>query len=226
MAASPDKPEDAVISRVTRADSAAFEALVAIYRASIERSEQKPVETLARAVDDPRYRFLVARRGDDVTGFAISYTPAPGNVWLLEYMAVDARRRSGGVGAALLDATANLHRAAGREVGLLEVDAIDGDSQQRVQQERRLAFYARHGCRVVEGLNYVLPLPGAPPMHLLALAPKSVTAIAKPKLLDWISAIYREVYAMPADDPRPTLMVAPLPDPVRLSGIEEAPSHA
>lgn len=220
MAAAPDTTAGAAISRVTRADSADFEALAAIYQASIEHSEQKPVEALARAVEDPRYRFLVARRGGGVTGFAISYAPAPEDIWLLEYMAVDAQLRSGGVGAALLAATIDLHCTAGRSIGVLEVDAISGDDRQRAQKARRLAFYRRNGCRVIDSLAYILPLPGAPPMHLLVHAPAAIGSIAKARLLDWITAFYREVYAQPVDDPRPARMVAPLPDPVTLRDIE------
>ena len=226
MAAAPDSTAGAAISRVTRADSAAFDALVAIYQASIEHSEQKPVGALARAVEDPRYRFLVAQRNGDVTGFAISYAPAPEDIWLLEYMAVDVRRRSGGVGAALLDATADLHRTAGRSIGVLEVDTICGDDTQRIQRMRRLAFYSRHGCRVIDGLDYILPLHGAPLMHLLVQAPADLGSIAKARLLDWITAIYREVYAQPVNDPRPARMIAPLPDPVPLRTIDAKVTNA
>jgi GNAT superfamily N-acetyltransferase len=221
MAAAPDSTAGAAISRVTRADSAEFDALVAIYQASIEHNEQKPADALARAVENPRYRFLIARRRDAVTGFAISYAPAPEDIWLLEYMAVAATQRSSGVGAALLNATMDLYRTAGRSIGVLEVDAICGDDGQRAQKARRLAFYRRNGCRVIDGLDYILPLPGAPPMHLLVHAPAAIGSIAKARLLDWITAIYREVYARPVDDPRPARMIAPLPDPVPLRAIDE-----
>ncbi|KAF0182259.1 MAG: GNAT family N-acetyltransferase [Hyphomonadaceae bacterium] len=221
MAAAPDSTAGAAISRVTRADDAEFDALVAIYQASIEHNEQKPADALARAIEDPRYRFLIARRSGAVTGFAISYAPAPEDIWLLEYMAVAATQRSSGVGAALLNATIDLHRMGARAIGLLEVDAIHGDDGQRAQQARRLAFYGRHGCRVVEDLDYILPLPGAPPMHLLAHTPASLNAIPKKRLLDWITAIYREVYDKAADDPRPARMISRLPDPVPLGAIDE-----
>lgn len=221
MAAAPDRTAGATISRVTHPDSAAFDALVAIYQTSIEHSEQKPAEALARAVEDPRYRFLVAQHSGNVTGFAISYAPSPEDIWLLEYMAVDGRRRSGGVGAALLAATVDIHRLGGRTIGLLEVDAIQGDPGKRLQQARRLTFYARNDCRVIEGLEYILPLPGAPPMHLLTHAPPTLESFPKRRLLDWITAIYREVYRMPGDDPRPAQMIAPLPDPVPLRDIDE-----
>jgi len=216
----------AKISRLTRHDDAAFDALVVIYQASIERSEQKPVEALRRAVDDSRYRFLVARDGDAVIGFAICYAPAPEGMWLLEYMATDATRRSSGLGAALLQACIDLHRAAGRPIGLLEVDAVSGDAMLRDQRMRRLAFYRRNGCRMIDGLDYILPLPGAPAMRLLVHAPAGVETLDKAELEIWIAAIYREVYAQAANDPRPARMVAPLPDPARLCVIDETSPHA
>jgi GNAT superfamily N-acetyltransferase len=156
----------ATISLLAPGDDRRFASVARIYAAAIEPSEQKPPELLRRHVGDDRYSFLVAEDGGEVVGFAVVFVPSSRDFWLLEYLAVDARRRSAGLGAILFDAAvARARDIAPGTFGLLEVDAADAVVGAGNDIPRRLQFYARNGCRKIEGLRYLLPLTshGTPP---------------------------------------------------------------
>lgn len=211
------------------ARSRAFAALVDIYRASIEVSEQKTPEVLAAAVRDPRYRFVVAERDGAVAGFAICFRPDGAPFWLLEYMATDQAQRSSGLGGAMFAWCRKTYAEDGVSTALLEVDAPEGGPRRTARdRRRRLAFYARQGCRVLDGLAYELPLATQgkpPPMLLLAHAPTRVKSVSKARLRGWLRQIYVEVYGTAPDDPRIERMVSPLPASVALAPLDASPGE-
>jgi GNAT superfamily N-acetyltransferase len=213
----------ATVSLLDPTDDRRFAALMAVYAAAIEPSEQKPREVLRRHVADKRYGFLIAEIAGEVVGFAAVFVPASRDFWLLEYLAVDAVRRSAGLGATLFDAAvAYADKFAGDCFGLLEVDAPDAVVGKGNDIPRRLQFYARHGCRQVEGLGYILPLTtrGTPPeMQLLVYGRPAQTSIARSTLQHWLATLYVEVYGQSRDDPRLPGMTARLPETLRLIAI-------
>ena len=213
----------ATISLLNPDDHRRFASVARIYAAAIEPSEQKPPELLRRHVGDDRYSFFIAEMGGEVAGFAAVFVPSSQDFWLLEYLAVDARRRSAGLGAILFDAAVARARdiVPGR-FGLLEVDAADAIVGEGNDIRRRLQFYARNGCRKIEGLRYLLPLSsrGTPPaMQLLVHGRPDQSSIAKTTLHDWLATLYRDVYVQPGDDPRLARMTAHLPDTLQLREI-------
>lgn len=200
-------------------DGEYFDQLVRIYQAAIVASEQKSPAELREMLSNPRYRVLVARDASGtVIGFAILYFPAAGAFWLLEYMAVDTRLRSRGLGAHMFAAARQL---AGTIIGsapcVLEVDqphsgAPDDDAS------RRLRFYHRLGCRRIAHLNYVLPLRehGTPPaMWLLVHGLEGRDFLTADEIRAWLRDIYVEVYNRNPDDPRIGRM---------MSGLDETTS--
>lgn len=211
----------ATISVLTSGADPRFDAAMRIYREAIDPSEQKPLDVLRAQVADDRYNFLVAETDGEVVGFAIVYVPRSREFWLLEYMAVDASARSSGLGSQLFAASAGYATEfTDNAPGILEVekpaDGIDADDPMR----RRLAFYDRKGCRVIAGLDYILPPLQAtvpPPMLLLVHGAPDLDAIERNTLHRWLIALYGDVYGLPPDDARIARMVAPLPDgiPVR-----------
>ena len=198
------------------------------YAAAIEPSEQKPPELLRRHVGDDRYSFLVAEIDGEVVGFAAVFVPSSRDFWLLEYLAVDASRRSAGLGAILFDAAV----ARARDIvpvtfGLLEVDAADAIVGEGNDIPRRLLFYARKRCRKIEGLRYLLPLllRGTPPtMQLLVHGRPDQSSIVRSTLHDWLVTLYVEVDHQPDDDPGLARMTAHLPETLELQ--EEGPAGA
>ena len=173
-----------------------------IYVGAIPAAERKPTGWIASLPARPDYRLIVAEAGGVVIGFAVVFVPPdPTDAALLEYLAVSTDRRNGGVGGRLVVAAL---ASAGRPV-LVEVKSDDA------QADRRRAFYARHGCRQLLGLRYLLPMPGAPPMDLLVAA---VDRVPRPVLARWLATIYADVYGQSRDDSRLITMLAGLPDPV------------
>jgi GNAT superfamily N-acetyltransferase len=216
----------ATISLFDPDDDRRFESVARIYAAAIEPSEQKPPELLRRHVGDDRYSFLIAEDGGEVAGFAAVFIPSSQDFWLLEYLAVDASGRSAGLGATLFDAAVARARdiVPGR-FGLFEVDAADAVVGEGNDIPRRLQFYARNGCRKIEGLRYLLPLSsrGTPPaMQLLVHGRPDQTSIARSTLHEWLVTLYREVYDQAGDDPRLAAMTEHLPDPLELQEIAVA----
>ncbi len=203
-------------------DRAGFDAMLRIYQMAIEPSEQKPASEIAAIVGNPRYSVLVLRLNGEVRGFAISYFPE-GDFWLLEYMAVDANLRSHGLGRTLFFAAkAAADARAPNAPCVLEVDLPKPDATPSDDAARRFRFYRALACLRIDGLDYLLPLAAnglPPPMTLLVHGLEISRALPKGELARWLQAIYRDVYAQPADDLRIVMMLSPIPDPVPLAEL-------
>ncbi|WKW51214.1 GNAT family N-acetyltransferase [Rhodomicrobium lacus] len=197
-----------------RGDEDRLEQLIAIYRVSIARAEQKPEWMVRAMLDDASRRLLVALDDGRVVAFAISYFAPDASFWLLEYLAVDSNVRSGGVGGRIYDAARALAaEAAPGAPGLLEVDAPRADAPETDEARRRLRFYRRFGCRKVEGLTYVLPFgqPGeVPPMWLLVDGLEEQDTVSTDRVADWLRGIYAGVYAQSAEHRLIGAMMKPL----------------
>jgi GNAT superfamily N-acetyltransferase len=187
-----------------------FEALFSIYAEALPRREQKSRDELRSMLADPAYAFLVAHAQDVVVGFAIVYVFPSGDGALLEYMAVDRHWRQRGLGAALFRSVVS----RSPEPLLLEVEAPEPFAADNDTREHRQQFYRRLGCRRVAGLAYILPLPGqgSPPRMDLFLHAGAPIVLSRPRLSDWLSTIYANVYHCPADDPRLAWMLEGLPE--------------
>lgn len=188
-------------------DERAFARLVEIYEASLPATERKPVGVLQVMLARDDYRFVVARRGEGIVGFGVVFVGE--EVGLLEYLAVDAAARGAGVGAGLFRECA-ARVGAGRPM-LVEVEEPDDGERQR-----RVAFYRRLGCREVEGLRYILPLPGGPPPMRILVAGFVAETVAREAVRRWLVTVYTRVYGQVQEDGRIGRMVAGLSDPVRL----------
>lgn len=199
-------------------DDHSFEDLYRIYRKSIPPREQKPKDQIAAMARRPDYKILLAKREGAVIGFSVLFLPGREPFSLLEYMAVEAAERSGGVGSALfLRSLQAIASVQGAIPVLLEVDSKGSDSPDHEILWRRQRFYRRHGCLRVEGLSYILPLPMEPPeMDLLVYVPSSIRSISKASLKGWLKVVYRDVYGCSPDDSRIVWMMEPVADPIRL----------
>jgi GNAT superfamily N-acetyltransferase len=193
-----------------------------LYAEAFDPREQKSRDQLAALRGRPDYEILVARRGGRIVGFSVLFVPPGEPFSLLEYMAVEAAERGGGVGAELFRqsrATAAA-RQGGRPVAMLvEVDSDRITSPAQELCEKRQRFYRRLGCLRIEGLPYELPLPmevTPPEMDLLVHLPPERTALAKSELEHWLQVVYRKVYGCAPDDSRPRRMLERVVDPVGL----------
>lgn len=211
------------ITKVVPGDTTTFEQVLAIYQDSIERSEQKSADAIAALVADSHYDVLAASDQSGVTGFAMSFFPSDGGFWLLEYMAISVRCRSSGIGRTLFQgALAAGSARAGGHPCVLEVDQPGGIVSATNDPVKRLRFYARQGCRRLEGLDYILPLEtaGKPPaMHLLVHGLDGQNEVSRATVHRWLEVIYLEVYGCAAQDPRIDTMLSRLGDSVPLVGL-------
>lgn len=206
--------------RLGSVNDPAFEAFWAIYIESISARERKNRPHIEAMLAREDYLFLLLEQGEIVLGFSILFVPPRAPFFLLEYLAIDRAHRRGGRGGELLERSFQAgFRDPRRTCCLLEVETPCADGPERDIQLRRQRFYREHGCKVVEGLAYLLPLPGdtpAPPMDLLAYFPAPRPSVSRVEIETWLRVIYAEVYGCPSADPRIQAMLKAVSDPARL----------
>jgi ribosomal protein S18 acetylase RimI-like enzyme len=205
---------------LTTAADARFDALYAIYCDAIAVREQKAKAELSAMVSRPGYRFLLSEKNNTVVAFSISFVATDGNFCLLEYMAVDKKYRGRGVGSELFEETVkSVYRQQAAMPILLEIDSDRQLSREYELRRRRQNFYRRLGCRRIADCAYILPLPGEgppPEMDLFVYVPEPQPTIRRDNLRRWLQRMYRDVYGCSADDPRISMMLQGVPDPVEL----------
>jgi GNAT superfamily N-acetyltransferase len=183
--------------------------LLAIYQEAIPARERKPAAELRAMAVSPCQHLLLARDGDAAVGFLVMFLGKRAR--LLEYMAVEPRRRGLGLGAALFR---RAQAAAGPRPLLVEVEAERDPAPGADLRRRRIDFYRRLGCRRIAGLDYILPLPGdgAPPAMDLLVTGIDANLLTRPLLATWLAEIYAGVYRLGPEDPRLEAMISALPD--------------
>ncbi len=190
-----------IIDALHADDAEGFAQLFAIYREAIDPSEQKTEAALRVMLGRETQVFLVARDDVGVQGFAILWLPTGADIWSLEYMAVAPAHRGDGLGARLFLASI---AAARRPFGIIEVEAPTGE-----MERRRIAFYARLGCRRLGNIDYLLPLRThgvPPPMWLLVHG--GGADVSRKRVDSWLARMFVEIYGESADDPRIVQMLA------------------
>jgi GNAT superfamily N-acetyltransferase len=214
-------PMDTSVTPVDPEDRVTYRQLLSIYQEAIEPSEQKPADAIAAMLRDKRYSVIVSRTGADVTGLAMAFFPENGDFWLLEYVAVDTQLRSRGIGDVLFREVLSVAKSRiGNYPCILEVDQLGAAVSISNDLEKRMRFYARQGCRRLDGLSYILPLDvaGTPPsMYLLVHGLNGQNKVPKLLVRSWLSSIYSEVYECIHDDPRIEMMLKQLGPTIELS---------
>jgi GNAT superfamily N-acetyltransferase len=154
-----------------------------------------------------------------VIGFSTVFAPPGERFCLLEYLAVRRDLRGRGVGTGLFRQSQLAADLDGGATMLLEVDFPLPSSPDYEVATRRMAFYQRLGCMLIEALEYILPLPGEgppPEMRLLVYRPGTSPAIGREALERWLEQVYTIVYGMARGDERIAKMMATVSDPVEL----------
>jgi hypothetical protein len=155
---------------------------------------------------------------DAVVGFAIAIALVDCDAALLEYMAVEEKRRGAGIGKLLFRAIAGWPEAHDRFL-LMEVDSTAIPSPDGEDRARRKEFYRGEGCMQVEGLRYVMPRVSgdAPPlMDLLVYRRDLPDSVEKARVHAWLEACYAQVYQQTLPDVRIDEMLASLGDRIRI----------
>lgn len=198
--------DDDVFVPLTELGAAGRETVRAIFEEAFEPWDRDPFGALLRRTEVSGAQTLVMFEGSMPVAFAALAWPGPDGWTYLEYLAVDAARRGGGLGRRLWrGVTARLPESAPRMV--MEIHDPSGApaaSAERERRERRQRFYERLGAVVLPVRGYVMPGRDDPPTAYPGL------------LLGWahdgrlpegaeLSAIVRSlhhtVYGLPADHP-------------------------
>lgn len=205
---------------IQSADGNVFEDFYRIYADSMTLREQKTRAEIARMTARQDYHFILVKRHWIVIGFTIMFVPIQESFALLEYMAIDRAHRNTGAGADLFRHSLRVIRSNRSDIPvLLEVDSERETSGDRAVIRRRQMFYRRLGCVRIDGLSYLLPLPGtgAPPaMDLMLHLDEKSRVIHKAELEHWLTVLYQTVYGVSPQDTRIREMTRPLEDPVKL----------
>lgn len=201
-------------------DAPLLEELYHIYEQSLPQRERRPKAEIFAAAARSDYRVLLVKRDRVVIGFSMIFLPPEQGFGLVEYMAVRSADRSAGIGGELFRRTIQIALASrGGIPVLVEVDSDRQRSSDQPLRRRRQQFYRRLGCRRVDGLSYLLPLPGegpAPEMDLFVCLPANAPPIRKSLLAHWLAVVYERVYHCSPDDPRLREMLESVADPVVL----------
>lgn len=206
------------VHRVRSAGEPAFDGLIRIYKAALPASERKSIDALRAMIERGEYLFLAVDDADTVVGFAIAIAIAGCDAALLEYMAVDEKRRGKGIGQLLFRAIAGWPELHNRFL-IAEVDSPAAAGADIATCARRHRFYQRFGAKQLEGLVYVMPMVSTeqpPLMDLLVYRRDLPGTVAKTQVRAWLEACYAQVYQQPLPDPRIDAMLQELPANVSL----------
>jgi hypothetical protein len=198
-----------------------LDALIAIYQEAIEPSEQKTANEIMAMITDERYALAVSRTNELISGFTIAFFPERADFWLLEYMAVAAELRRKRIGEELFKEAYRygLQRDPER-LCILEMDQPGSSANPKNDTQGRFRFYKRLDCRVVGGLDYILPLEtyGTPPGQLLlTYRQPQLEEVSAERVRRWLCRLYVDVYGQKATDQRIETMVSNLSSTVQLA---------
>jgi len=206
--------------RLVSDEGTSFDAFYRIYAESMPTREQKPRSEIRAMVKRSDYRFVLAKRQSVIIGFSVLFLPPEESFCLLEYMAIDTVYRNAGAGAELFrHCVKDVLSEQGDITALLEVDSDREECADRAIRRRRQDFYKRLGCSRIDGLSYLLPLPGEgppPQMDLMVHSSSHPLVIRRPELEHWLKVVYQRVYNCSTHDPRIAQMMESVADPVKL----------
>ena len=115
---------------------------VRLYEEAFPAAEKKPLSLLPVLQAEGKAELSALTENGAFAGLAVTLTGRDADV--LDYFAVRADRRGGGLGTRALGKIAA--RYAEKPL-ILEIEALDPTAANAVQRERRRAFYLRNGLR-------------------------------------------------------------------------------
>ena len=204
------------VAQVTRLEGRRLADFVRVYEDSFPDEEREEAEPLLASVSAGERDCLIAGDEDSLVGFAISFPLAGAAALFLEYLAVDRERRSEGIGGLLMGRLRERLDQTKRAGLIFEVEDPDQpEATDRAQLRRRVDFYRRHGCSIVDAA----PRYRAPRLDNGELMPYRLMwrpAVDGPAALEGevlrriVRAILVESYGLESQDPRVTAVVGDL----------------
>jgi ribosomal protein S18 acetylase RimI-like enzyme len=179
----------------------------AIYLDSFPSYERVDFASLLHSFALGKRWLFTAQDDEQVIGFAVIVPYVARAVHLFEYLAVARAARGHSIGGQLLEFVRDTLRAMYPARGMvLEVeDDTEGDEHTRAMRQRRIAFYTRHGARVIEEVpHYRVPMTdrtGTLSFKLLWLPLVADADIPRgAELCECIAGILTQSYGLTTDD--------------------------
>lgn len=210
----------ATVERLGEFDAPDRQSFVSIYEAAFPADERVDEPTLFASVRTGERLVWAAHVDGVLAGFAVVLDLGPIDVALLEFIAVDPDRRSGGIGSRLLHTMQADLRATRPDLSTLvfEVEPPEDatDEASRQQRDRRVAFYlANHATRLDTAGAYRVPSATGPETLRFELYTLPLTGtpppLRGPALRRTVEAILHHSYGLAVDDPRIPALVGGLP---------------
>lgn len=192
---------------ITSLQDTRYDAWLDIYQSSFPLPEQMLVSALnriVRALDaDPTRRakaafvLAVSTEGEPV-GIAQYTINTPCEAGMLWYLAVRSDIRSKGYGALIYQEVVCRMRAYSPALKALLYEVEDPQhceqEQERHLAERRIAFYRRHGGKLVGGIHYEQSVGWQPPMcmHLMIHDLSADNRITSANVFDLLRCAFQE----------------------------------
>jgi GNAT superfamily N-acetyltransferase len=208
-----------IIRELGSHEPAWFRQAWVIYEGAFPEEERVSEEALLEAIrrreradEESKFHFQVALEDGQVAGIAIfNYYPQT-RMGFIPYLAVDPRRRNGGLGARLyrhLVATvASDGQAEGPALGVtfeVERPELGRDPASQELRQRRIGFYQRNGALIVPQIYFVAPpmRPDLPEMpYVLMLHPLTCSLpLGRPEIEAVLTTVLCFGYELPADTP-------------------------
>lgn len=108
-------------------------------------AERKPFAMIREGMENGSYEFLALQTQNELAGYAVLVSQGRQSAVLLDYYAVVPPLRGQGTGAAGLALLRQYY--SGKKENILIESEYPGEAPDPALAERRLAFYARAGCR-------------------------------------------------------------------------------
>lgn len=186
---------------IKQIDSNEFREAMEIYTEAFPANERHSAHLIAERVQEGLSKLYVASSDDEIIFLALLWPLKTTEFILLDYMATKVTHRAKGIASAFLTELRK-RLTSTKQYLIMEVeDPQFGDRQK--EKEKRIAFYKRHGAKVLEGVRYLLPpLNGSIPteMILMVFPEYSRKEIGGALIKSMILQIYRELYDRQEDD--------------------------
>ncbi len=179
---------------ITTGSISDLEQVFAIYESSFPANERHPEQVIMDRIINKTSTLFIAQEGSVIHGFALVHDFKDTPFVLLDYLAINSKKRNSGIGSKMLSFLTERH-AVKEKIMIIEAEnPLFGDNKK--ERQMRMNFYLKNGASVVENINYLLPpLDGTNPTEMnLLTVPKLMNAFTKAELINLVKLIYLNIY--------------------------------
>jgi Acetyltransferase (GNAT) domain len=148
---------------------------------------------------DNSYHLHVVLEGGTMIGISLLYVFEYLKMALLDYMAVIPNCQGRGIGRKLFEFTHDeFNRLIPDNIRMfLEVPKDNvADQDEKLRRKKRIRFYTKLGVKVLDEVNYLLPIEkeDVEELYLMIKSSTNLTLIPKKSLADFIQSVYIRIY--------------------------------